>query len=488
MKSISFKGRDGHTYAIPAPHSFETFHAIPALSPSATASDIVTHVMLIVASEPPYIKKSDTQWLLAFLNEFRKFVIQNDCRNYSMSYAHILKDVVDTIDVAKMMFAIDLVNNITNGFWVKKDHASEPVRIFVKNDYAVCRPFIDFDKSTKSWLTSRYFTDQIYECEVPAGESIYLSSPAGGMIESGETFLFLQPRFHASESRYDHGQTVKLGSLNADELVLGGFAIPGKILLKMDCGDYSTRNSLDIPVGWLKKSGRKIDLLKEPPVTASNNDDEPLDLMKDAEFAKSFENSLYQYEVSRAREYLLKTLELGATVASLDFMEENYNLVECAESAKSLMIIYQGRPKVSKKLITEHVLKCPLLLNTFPTQFRDFSLFKSRRLVDSIAWKVIALSNNNLQGNEAAEFYSLANNIYPYPYKMIPKHHQSKESLVEILPNVDKEDFDMINTNLITKIDLENYYGEDYLYDFRRTGALEALPHLFTNIDEDVSP
>lgn len=485
MNSINFTGLDGKTYAIPAPHEFGSDYPIPEIHHSATAADIVTHVMLIVASRPPYIRAGDVPWLLAYLQNFREFVLSHPYRSYDFAYYEALSGLSDSISVAKMAFAIDLVIHFTNGFWIESGQ-SKPMRIF--EDYVYENPFPSFDRRTKGVLTSEHFGGHIYECRVPAGVSVKLFKGGTRAFQEGDTFYFIQDRFHGSESRLHEGYAADIEWVTCDPLALDGFSIPGRILIALDGDEFCRRNSAEIPIGWAKSSGWDIQRLKghaDPAMIDPDAGIAEIDLMMDSRFATSLNVSQYQNQKREAINYLKSVEGLGLNTECLRHLTLKYNAVDLARSCKELISTLSAARKVSQAKLKEFVLACPVLFNLIPTEMRKVSWLKFRQSVFENAWLAIALSGHNMCKAEVVEFYTQAQSVSPYPLRLIPPDYHCEAAIIAILPDMTGDDFLDFDTKMITRKKLEEYYGENYLRDFRGSCALDAIPNLFAHFEEE---
>jgi hypothetical protein len=480
MTSVEFTGLDGKKYLIPQLHDFadQSELKLPKIKTNSSDVDIIGHVMLIVASQPGYINKSDTPWLLAHLLELRNFASGIDRGSITYHHLNALNRFDDLLSVLRSIFALEFVMSHANGFYLK-----ERQHKILETPDEFCQRISEIDRRAKSILTSEYFKGAIYKCRVPDNSLVTLAAPSGQILRAGDEFLMIQERFHGSENFYSPSPNVDVQNPHQDECNFYEFSVPGKILQPLTTKtaygrDYCTRNVAEIPCSWIQASGWKIESLKAAIALESFDDAEVIDLGSEASFASSIHISQYDRLIEVAKSELFAIDRLGMTDELFGYLVANHDVIDLQNEAKKLRQMIEQKLKISipkkKALVSRH----PILFNMFDECSRSVQWLIFRGKVTNEIIHSMALSKQNFSKEEATEFYSKSESLYPYPFKIIPVEHHSKSELMCLLPRLSEEDFQFIDWKSITEDDLNSYYGDELESSLQWTPAAKILGHI----------
>jgi hypothetical protein len=481
MTSVEFTGLDGQKYLIPKLHDFseQSDIKLPKIKNNASDVDIIGHVMLIVASQPSYIGKADTPWLLAHLLELRNFAASLDRGNLTYFHVNALERFDDLVSVVRSIFALELVMCHANGFYLTGAHTLH--NVFENTDDYRKRISV-IGKRDKSSLTADYFNGAIYNCRVPEGISVTLSTTNGKTFQAGDEFLLIQERFHGSENFYARPPNVSMQGKAEGNYILDEFSVQGRILQALTDetpyrGDYCTQNIAEIPCSWLQASGRSIERLKSAVALDSPDCPEVIDLAKEPSFSSSIQLSLYDRHIEAAKVFLFGNQRLGMTEELFSHLCEKHDVIDLEIEARKLLLMIEQNLKISIPKKKAFVSKHPVLFNIFNECDRSITWLLFRGKISQDIFNSLALSQHNLNKDEATEFYAKCEYLYPYPFKLIPVEYQGKSDIFELLPSLCEEDFQFIDWKSITEVDLKNHYGED-AYHLQWTPAAKILRHL----------
>jgi hypothetical protein len=480
MKSLEFTGLDGKKYLIPKLHDFagQSELKLPKIKNDASDVDIIGHVMLIVASQPGYINKSDTPWLLAHLLELRNFASGIDRGSITNHHLNSLNRFDDLLSVLRSIFALEFVMSHANGFYLK-----ERQHKILETADEFCQRISEIDRRAKSILTSDYFKGAIYKCRVPGNSLVALAVPSGQTLRAGDEFLMVQERFHGSDNFYSPSPNVDVQKKPEDDCKLYEFSVPGKILQPLTTETsygrvYCTRNVAEIPCSWIQASGWKIESLKAAIALDSFDGAEVIDLGREASFVSSIQISQYDRLIEVAKSELFEIDRLGMTDELFGYLVANHDVIDLQNEAKKLRQMIEQKLKISipkkKALVSKH----PILFNMFDECSRSIQWLIFRGKVTKEIFHSLALSKQNFSKKEAAEFYSKSESLYPYPFKIIPVEHHSKSELMSLLPSLSEEDFQFIDWKSITEDDLKNYYDDELERSLQWTPAAKILAHI----------
>ncbi|HDS1721719.1 hypothetical protein NPS53_09415 [Pseudomonas putida] len=194
-------------------------------------SDHYAFVMAVVASEPPFLRKEDCAWILAYLHELRSSA---DLLNPNRRGSPVLNMLLcyarenDIISLTRLMYSLDIARDILGrGLVVEHDYfTSDDDRNWIAQRYDIdflpededCSDVaalaFGYDKDFKRMMTQQFFSGAEVEVAIPPEEELVASNPAfvencdfqvftarisrfykSGLHWSNRGFLELYPRF-----------------------------------------------------------------------------------------------------------------------------------------------------------------------------------------------------------------------------------------------------------------------------------------------------
>lgn len=184
----------------------------------------VTAAMDVVASEPPFLRKQDCPWILAYMDDIRTFYNQNvfagnmnDYRKY-LSLTDKVKRFAfenDVISTTRMIYTIDIIDSIVfhgtvkqhsyfisddDRSWIFKDYTMSFWKLAEKHEQTVVRLDIECNKQFKSMMTKNAYQGAKVMITIPEGEELSTGGLADKamILNSGASFECTIVRFFKS--------------------------------------------------------------------------------------------------------------------------------------------------------------------------------------------------------------------------------------------------------------------------------------------------
>jgi hypothetical protein len=189
-----------------------------------TPSDIVLHVMSLIASKPSFVCESSIPWLLAYLHH-----IQNDilCEILPNTPVYKINNIVDDfiqnqgsfIYVTRLASALEVLQALFFGmesslFDFDSDNEVTIQGVVSNGGVPVASLIYDVvsffeDKRTKSEMTKHYIGGTVISFVVPKGETYVVDFRTERNIYPAGTVFYVEiERFHKTQSHWSHATVV----------------------------------------------------------------------------------------------------------------------------------------------------------------------------------------------------------------------------------------------------------------------------------------
>ena len=418
MKSQVFKGLDGKIYRVDSPLEIlvdGNIVRLPQISTESSCLEIVDHMIMIVAAEPPYLNPRDKYWQLAHLTDLRQVVLEENDGNPFFTYLNNLDRLDDPLSRARAIDVFNLIFIHIRGLWLDSSRKNERDKIMPTGNSTKAAAF----KSVANYLTPRfnshYFNGNVYECHIPESSALVVSGYIDNVkLRPGTKFHIVQTRCHESGDFDSAGYDVEVinKTLNAQYVV--EFTIPGRLLAQDD--DLQTSHgvtkgvhSISVPSSWI--SG----VVSKGPITTPLRtfDVQESDLLKQAVVnlneEADIQSLLKLYDHKRiqqaAADKLSQHPRLGLTQPLIDYLSPKTNFLELGEEVSFLDGLDWAKGRLPNAKITLKVRENAILYNLVPEVNRNINwLFEKKRL-KTTAFISMVLSNNNLNEREDASVH-----------------------------------------------------------------------------------
>lgn len=191
---------------------------------SETPSDIVLHIMSLIASKPPFVCESSIPWLLAYLCHIQNDILSDVLPNTPVyKINRIIDGFIQNqggfIYVTRLASALDALQALFFGMEPSLfDLDSDPevtIQGAVSNDRApvasLIYDLVSFfdDKRTKSEMTKHYVGGTVVSFVVPKGETYVIDFRTQRNVYPGGTVFYVEiERFHKTQSHWSQATVV----------------------------------------------------------------------------------------------------------------------------------------------------------------------------------------------------------------------------------------------------------------------------------------